>query len=261
MLFTIPMNFSNERAATLGLSLFSTLLLLFSATFAFADPQDRITICHATASATNPYVIETPSKNSIINDVGVGHGASGINIGDIIPPFDYDTGHYPGQNWTAAGQAIWNADCDFADVPGGGSSGSGTGGDLVGIVLPPVDNGPGTSTATTTLTGTVVATSSNTLTGTVVEDDDDDNNNGGGGGGGGSNGGGGGNSGGSVAGASSSEPDGMGGGGEVLGASTEMPLTPNTGAGGLAAETTLTLILSALVALISGLYWRKQMMR
>ena len=82
------------------------------------DLNKKIPICHATSSDTNPYVSESPDVNSIVN--GDGHGHSGVNIGDIIPPFDYTEGgvlkHYAGQNWTTGNQVIYNNGCDLKSV-------------------------------------------------------------------------------------------------------------------------------------------------
>ena len=68
-----------------------------------------IRICHATGQEDN-YQSISPDKNGIIN----GHvGASHQDGRDIIPPFDYGepVQHFAGQNWDAAGQAIWNNNC------------------------------------------------------------------------------------------------------------------------------------------------------
>ena len=62
---------------------------------------EKIVICHATAAGH--YNRIEVSKRSIISP---GHGDSGINVGDIIPPFD----DYDGNNWEE-GQAIWENDC------------------------------------------------------------------------------------------------------------------------------------------------------
>lgn len=56
------------------------------ATVAGACPS-KVTICHATASKTNPYVKITVDVASILN--GHGHGYGGVNSGDIIPAFTY----------------------------------------------------------------------------------------------------------------------------------------------------------------------------
>ena len=64
-----------------------------------------ITICHATSSEENPFVQQTVNSNSITNPGG--HGNSGINAGDIIPPFD----GYAGNNWTPENEIIWHNNC------------------------------------------------------------------------------------------------------------------------------------------------------
>jgi hypothetical protein len=81
------------------------------------DTDDKIEICHATASDSNPYTTPEVSKSSIITLDPNGHGTHGD---DIIPPFTYIKqgvpGSYPGQNWDAYGQAVYADDCDYPDV-------------------------------------------------------------------------------------------------------------------------------------------------
>jgi len=67
----------------------------------------KVTICHATASNNNPYVQQSVDISSLSN----GHGNSGINVGDIIPPTP-GTDFVNGQNWDATGQSIWNNGCN-----------------------------------------------------------------------------------------------------------------------------------------------------
>lgn len=95
-----------------------TLLFAFSLVYIFAAnalARETITICHSTGSNGNPYNVQHPDKSS---DVG-GHDGHNGGVyptnpwGDIIPPFDYDGGHYDGKNWTTAGQAIYNNGCDI----------------------------------------------------------------------------------------------------------------------------------------------------
>ena len=74
------------------------------------EPDHKVTICHATASATNPYVVITVDVASIVGDSG--HGHSGVNAGDIIPPFAMDGYVYAGNNWDAAHQAILKNGCN-----------------------------------------------------------------------------------------------------------------------------------------------------
>ena len=75
----------------------------------------KITICHATASDTNPYVTETVDEASIENPSG--HGSSGVNAGDIIPPFTDGSFSFAGQNWDPNGQAIWSNGCKIPTPP------------------------------------------------------------------------------------------------------------------------------------------------
>jgi len=85
----------------------------------------KVTICHRTASHTNPYVEITVDQSAIFNNgiVPNGHGTHTGPIfpatgpdgkwGDIIPPFD----GYPGQNFTTQGQAILNNHCNIPGPP------------------------------------------------------------------------------------------------------------------------------------------------
>ena len=96
------------------------------------DPNqvvDKVTICHRTNSNANPYVVITPNADGDVsghadhvggdND-GDGPGpvwnptlkADHIKWGDIIPPFKWSGGDFPGLNWTTDGQAIYANDCD-----------------------------------------------------------------------------------------------------------------------------------------------------
>ncbi|MDQ0636160.1 LPXTG-motif cell wall-anchored protein [Arthrobacter pascens] len=76
-----------------------------------AFAAENISVCHATKSAANPYVL------NVINGNGLnGHD---LDTDDIIPPNALLLG---GMNWTAAGIATYNNNC----VP-------------VTVVVPPVD--------------------------------------------------------------------------------------------------------------------------
>ena len=93
-----------------------------------ASPSDKVTICHATSSTSNPYTVNTISTSSVDeknNKYLNGHGGhtgpvytpdGGAGWGDIIPPFtDAQSGvSFPGLNWGPSGQAIFNADCNYA---------------------------------------------------------------------------------------------------------------------------------------------------
>lgn len=67
-----------------------------------AAAKEPVTLCHATGSASNPYVQITVDDDAVLKQGHDGHD------GDIIPPF---TG-YAGKNWDASGQAIWNNGCN-----------------------------------------------------------------------------------------------------------------------------------------------------
>ncbi len=85
--------------------------------------EDKVTICHATDSHTNPYNVQNPNKSA---DVSGHDGHNGpiwypgitVNWGDIIPPFYYVGGHYDGKNWTTEGQEIWENDCEVLPTTG-----------------------------------------------------------------------------------------------------------------------------------------------
>ncbi|WP_448808671.1 hypothetical protein [Agromyces bauzanensis] len=84
---------------------------------------DKVEICHRTDSYKNPYVINEPNANGDVD----GHATEHVGPvfypeipkhtewGDIIPPFYYgdpeDPSFFPGLNWDAEGQAIYENDC------------------------------------------------------------------------------------------------------------------------------------------------------
>ncbi|HET8527724.1 MAG TPA: hypothetical protein VFL60_02345 [Gaiellaceae bacterium] len=68
------------------------------------QPQEhKVTLCHATGSATNPYVMITVDYHALKN----GHTAA---KGDIIPPTTINGVTYTA-NWDTNGQAIFNNGC------------------------------------------------------------------------------------------------------------------------------------------------------
>jgi uncharacterized repeat protein (TIGR01451 family) len=89
---------------------------------ASATGHTPVTLCHATASQSNPYVLITTDDDGVL-----GSGASGGNghdghTGDIIAPFVYTDNKgvvrsYPGKNWDAAGQAIFENGCRPPEPP------------------------------------------------------------------------------------------------------------------------------------------------
>ncbi len=106
-----------------GMSLVVTLAMPVLATE--GDPH-KATICHATSSETNPYVkitvdyaaIDGDKKNDHSHHTGpvwyAGAKADKVDWGDIIPPV---AGVNLGQNWTAEGQAIYDAGCQLPNEP------------------------------------------------------------------------------------------------------------------------------------------------
>lgn len=66
-----------------------------------------VQVCHATNSNSNPYNLNIVDANSIVNNPN-GHA---YHEDDIIPPFDYDGGSFPGLNWTVQNIAIWENGC------------------------------------------------------------------------------------------------------------------------------------------------------
>jgi hypothetical protein len=112
--------------------------LALSTTTATATPSGKVTICHATASTTNPYVVKTVDMSSVDEERNKylnGHGnhvgpvfdpnggKSQPAWGDIIPPFTNTAvpngSVFPGLNWPA-GAAILDHDCQVPDDDGGG---------------------------------------------------------------------------------------------------------------------------------------------
>ncbi len=92
---------------------------------ASATPSDKVTICHATSSTSNPYTVNSVNTSSVDEEGNKflnGHGDHTGPVfdpanppaswGDIIPPFtNPETGNsFPGMNWPA-GEAIWANGC------------------------------------------------------------------------------------------------------------------------------------------------------
>jgi hypothetical protein len=105
--------------------------LAFATTALATPPNDhKVTICHATNSDTNPYVMETVDIAST-GYVKAGHvdhtgpiwyeGAKDAHVkwGDIIPSYIYQPTSFtfPGLNWTDEGEAIWDNDCVPLTLP------------------------------------------------------------------------------------------------------------------------------------------------
>jgi hypothetical protein len=73
-----------------------------------SDSKLKVTICHATGSASNPFVMITPSASGVVHG-HLGHQDSR----DIVPAFTYKGTTYS-QNWDVAGQALFAAGCHVA---------------------------------------------------------------------------------------------------------------------------------------------------
>lgn len=79
--------------------------------------NDNVTICHATSANANPYNQISPNiqNNGDLQGGHLGH-TGGVypedDWGDIIPPYVFIGGTYPGLNWNTEGQIIYYNDCN-----------------------------------------------------------------------------------------------------------------------------------------------------
>ena len=118
-----PQALHRPLQVSLAILVATGLLALWGGVAVSSPPggPDTITICHASDSDTNPYNLEHPSRTA---DAGghaghtgpvwhLGLKSDGIAWGDIIPPFDYVGGHFPGLNWDTIGQAFFANDCEL----------------------------------------------------------------------------------------------------------------------------------------------------
>jgi len=98
-------------AAAVALLGFATVWSV-AADDASATRSDKVRICHATASATNPFTSPDVNTSSIDEEHNQYLNGHGDHENDIIPPFESPTGTvFHGLNWDAEGQAIWNNGC------------------------------------------------------------------------------------------------------------------------------------------------------
>lgn len=86
--------------------------VLASTALAGGGPVGQVTICHATESATNPYVVIHPASPAVLYAHMNHHDGA-----DVVPPFSYKGTDYPGQNWTAEGKAIADNGCMAVATP------------------------------------------------------------------------------------------------------------------------------------------------
>jgi len=119
------------RKRLVALPLIAGSLLLGAAVAGALTPPDpdvvidHVSICHRTNSNQNPYIINNPAADGDVSGHDDHRGSDDpgpvwnptlkqnhIRWGDIIPPFKFAGGTYPGLNWTADGQAIYANDCD-----------------------------------------------------------------------------------------------------------------------------------------------------
>jgi hypothetical protein len=99
-----PVGRERRRAVALWIAIFATVCAVASISLAGPKSSGKVVVCHATSSKKNPYVRISVDAASITRG---GHGRSGVNKGDIIPPFD----GYPGNNWDDAHIAIFVSEC------------------------------------------------------------------------------------------------------------------------------------------------------
>jgi hypothetical protein len=137
------------------------------------DQHNGITICHATASASNPFVTETPDADSITQ----GPNGHAHHPDDIIPPFvvieNGDvTVNYPGMNMSTlygagyTGAEVLANDCN---IPSGEITESTTTvTSTVTTTVPVTVTQPGTTITLPALTTTTVVTATVTVPATTV---------------------------------------------------------------------------------------------
>jgi LPXTG-motif cell wall-anchored protein len=156
-----------------------------SAAASKGNSNGKQTICHATNSNTNPYVVITPNKNGDLDGHAKQHTGpiwnptlkdQHISWGDIIPPFDYNDhgtpAHFNGLNWTATGQAWFANGCKAPSGGGGGGStgettGASTTGETTTGQTTTGETTTGQTTGTTTAGETTGTTAGTTTAGTT----------------------------------------------------------------------------------------------
>lgn len=133
------------------------------------NSEDKVPICHATSSSSNPYNPQCPNKSA---DVSGHDGHSGGVYpdnpwGDIIPPFTYScdagTCTYPGKNWNTAGEEIYNNNCQLQSP-----TNTPTPSPTLTLTPTPTTTPTTTPTPTPTVTPTITSTPTPTVTPTPI---------------------------------------------------------------------------------------------
>jgi hypothetical protein len=123
-------NLRPARRALVAVLLLTGLALATASPTSATKPDSsgthKVTICHRTNSDSNPYTVITVDYSAANGSLGNGNNdhtghtgppwspglkASHTKWGDIIPPYTYSAGTFPGMNWDAQGQAIYAAGC------------------------------------------------------------------------------------------------------------------------------------------------------
>lgn len=74
---------------------------------------EKVSICHATSSETNPYTQNDVDASSIDNEKNRYLNGHGDHEKDIIPPFSYGSSSFGGKNWDDKGKEIWSNGCNI----------------------------------------------------------------------------------------------------------------------------------------------------
>lgn len=88
------------------------LVFMIGAPSAMASPppNHKVTYCHATGSATNPFVVITTDEIAVV----MGH-QNHQNEEDVIPPFAWalpnQSGFFPGLNWGPGSEEFIASGC------------------------------------------------------------------------------------------------------------------------------------------------------